>query len=114
MKTKKVFNNTFAMSFFATLLIIIVFSILILIAYRVENVINIEPIVVFSLTDHCDGNFSFTFFHLKGKFSLNWLYKTGAIINEAQIVVPAKVKTFCQLVSYSIDYTSDLISKIVF
>lgn len=114
MKTKATMRSTFGMSFFATLLIIIVFSILILIAYRVESTLNVDPIVIFTLTDHSNGEFSYTFLNLKGEFSLKWLYHFGTYINKFQVAIPIKVRSFCQLVSYSVDTGADIFTNLFY
>lgn len=114
MKSYSANRSAFGISFFSTILIIIVFSVLILIAYRIESTLNIDPIVIFTLTDHLDGNFSFTFFNMKGDFSLKWLYQFGTYINQFQVAIPIKVRTFFQLISYSVDKGADIITTMFY
>ncbi len=103
MSTKKRSATAFLMSFIITMLVIILFSALILITHRVESTMNIEPIVVFTLTDHTNGQFSFSFFNLNGKFNIGKFYWVIDEINKFQVLVPIKMKSFLQIISTAID-----------
>lgn len=66
-------KRMFAMSFFITLLVAVVFALCVYVTYRIESMINADPIVIFTLTDHSDGTYSYTFFNCKGDIDLSFL-----------------------------------------
>lgn len=91
-------KSAFLLSMTVTLLLIVVVAALLLITYRIETMLNIEPFVIFTLTDHLDGTFSYTIFNMKGQFDMQWANQIVAKINEFQGLIPLKLKAFFQIV----------------
>lgn len=105
--------SIFSSSFFATLIIIVVIGALMLIVYRVETTLNIDPIVIFTLTDHSNGDFSFTFLNFKGTFSLRWLYEIRNNLLLGELLLPQSSRIISQNVSNASDCVAYLIDKMV-
>lgn len=112
MKTKRFSPHTFSISFSSTLLIFILFAVLFYIAYRMESVLNLEPVAIFTLTNHQNGDFSYSFFNIQGSFSLKWLYDLTVIINQFQVFIPVKIKLSLQAINALINEGSQLLPAI--
>ena len=66
-------RNTIFMSIFIIILSIIIFISIVYITHVIESKLNLEPIVLFSLSEVANGIYNFTFLTFNGQIDLSWL-----------------------------------------
>lgn len=111
MKSKGSLKNEAFMSTIITILLVVLVCGVALIAYRVENTMNIEPFVLFTLTDHMDGTISYSLFNLKGTIDFRWVNGLAEKVNQYQVFIHPSLKAFTQLVSGIVDGAYQLVNK---
>lgn len=91
-------NKGAILSFISTLIIVGLIAAAALIIFRVESALSIDPVVIFSLTDHLNGEYDYTIFGLNGSIDLNKLYNFFGVTQE---LLPAGAKAMVEFVDIS-------------
>lgn len=103
-KTKK--NNIF-MAFFVTALIITVAISGMWVMYKVESMMNIDPIVVLAITNNTKGLYHFRIFGFEGSIDFN---KIHDFFNKTKNVTPSAVKLLLSAVDCTVNYGAKLLA----
>ncbi|WMJ23951.1 hypothetical protein RBG61_04590 [Paludicola sp. MB14-C6] len=113
MKLKGSYKADVFMSSFITLLLVLLVCGLALIVYRVENTLHLEPFVIFTLTNHMNGTYSFTIFNVSGTVDFRWINGLAEKINQFQLFIPSSFKAFTQLISGIIEGAYRLVTSYI-
>jgi hypothetical protein len=111
MKAKGSLKHEAIMAAVITILLVLLVCGLAIVAYRVESAMNIEPFVIFAVTDHMDGTYSYSIFNINGTIDFSWMHGVVEKINQFQVLIHPSFKAFAQIVSAILEGAYELVKK---
>lgn len=97
-KTSTISLKIIVISAFFTLLIIGILCCFIMIGYRVESQMNVNPIKVIEVFEIVQGTYAYETFNKSGIIDTTPLQQGIATANKLQAFIPAKVRLYIQVV----------------